>query len=756
MNDSSGAALSGGRLETFLDEAENTAKQQREAAVAADLSRPALAALLHSQVLRADSLDLVSRLYSLWLAAGDPAQALRVLDQDGAAALAALPAQERSDARISLAFWQLEVRRAGGDAAAADAALAAVEQLLASLPAAQQPDRAWGYLASQAADMDAQACVRRCARARQALFLAQPQRAAYRAWDQAVLHLREGTSYGAEGRSEDAHQCALAAIAALTQAGADQDLGYLDWLQLGNLMLKLAPEQLGTVVEQVRAQLPPSASNATRRDAEVQIARLQAQAQAGLGRLDLAIAHGRHGRYSLVRDEDDRFSARLMEWLVQAGELAEAARVAYESVTNTRAASQQYATFLAKEKVETCTMGAPYWALVLAHAAGVDELAQVCGDEDPAAFRRRHLDLAAAQAPQHAAVSASRAVCLLQDGGAAAQALPLLETALREPALASSLNLEHLWRCRALVHGMDAAVQMPLIEPSSAGWCYNLGNALDFSLRQELPEGAAWPEKAVAALVVRHYELGLARYEAFFASGQGSFLDANIHTYSMLCNNLAIQLRAAGRPLQEAVILHRKGLDCSPFAEHHDGLMRCQREAGKDKAGFVAAAESLWNYAQENGYSRHSPDHYIHDVCRALHELARDSEIAIWLERLDSWWDALEMPQRQSSAGSYLGTLAVVLSDLAHTQAEDAALRLRRSLTPIRALKSFGHSRLAAVVLMRSGDPQLALELLQEALPWHNPDDDYDQRYYPVALQNIAECRKALGLEQRPWWRFWS
>jgi hypothetical protein len=113
------------------------------------------------------------------------------------------------------------------------------------------------------------------------------------------------------------------------------------------------------------------------------------------------------------------------------------------------------------------------------------------------------------------------------------------------------------------------------------------------------------PDEVCEPLVQRYYEEGLARFEAFWASGQGMYKDAHLHVYSMLCNNLAIKYRMQQR-YDEAAALHHKGLSSSPFAEHHDGLLWCA--IGKDdRAGIVTAAEQLWHFSQDYGYSRHAP-----------------------------------------------------------------------------------------------------------------------------------------------------
>jgi hypothetical protein len=298
---------------------------------------------------------------------------------------------------------------------------------------------------------------------------------------------------------------------------------------------------------------------------------------------------------------------------------------------------------------------------------------------------------------------------------------------------------------------------MPFVDVACAGWCYNIGVLLEFETRDELPPGSAWPKQDVDALAARYYEHGATLYERFFATGQGMYRDGDVHAYSMLCNNLAIQYRINTSDYHAALALHRKGIEASPFAEHYEGVMYCLLLL-KDEVGFLDAADQLWHYAARYGYSRHSPAGYIIDVAKCLHRQDRGQEIPLWLERLEQWWDALDEEERSAHAGRYWDTLSVTLYCMGYTQETAALARLDAVLPALCAAGEPLATRMAANNLSRAGQHERALALYRQALaqldqveqpdPWH-----VEQRTH--TLSGMADCEQAMRAS-RPWWRFWK
>ena len=90
----------------------------------------------------------------------------------------------------------------------------------------------------------------------------------------------------------------------------------------------------------------------------------------------------------------------------------------------------------------------------------------------------------------------------------------------------------------------------------------------------------------VKAVEARAYELGAARFEHYFATGEGGPLDAEPHIYAMLCNNLAIAGGFRQEKFAQAIPWHDKGWAVSPFWEQYHGRLRCQARIG-DWAGVV-------------------------------------------------------------------------------------------------------------------------------------------------------------------------
>jgi len=486
----------------------------------------------------------------------------------------------------------------------------------------------------------------------------------------------------------------------------------------------------------------------------VQFSRLEAKSLALQGRFDEAVSLGRQGRFCLCGDEDDAFSAQMLDWLLAAGQQAEAAHIAFECVDNERVVSAEHACHLAIQQLQEPAAHQALWALVLASAALWEDTQWVCGDEDPAQYLQRHLALAGALPALQPTIDVLQARHLVQSQEDYAQALPLLERTLQNPALASSKNLEQLWLCRIQVHGAEEALALPFIPATAAGWCYNLGVHLDYNLQAQLPEDMDWPEAAVEHLAARYYEAGLARFEAFFATGQGQYRDGDIHVYAMLCNNLAIYYRATVKKYDLAIATHNKGIAASPFAEHYDGLMRCQQASG-NQAGFVEAADRLWHFAAEHGYSRHFPNYYIDGVSNALHDLGRLHEVAIWLQRLEEWWNSLDQDEQAEEEAVFLSALACVLTNLALVQPDDALARLQTALPRFRASKRADLVRIAGLVYENAGQLEQAVQLFQEALTLVQADRDGDDEQHESAQRGIKRCKKQQRAG-RNWWQFWK
>ena len=352
-------------------------------------------------------------------------------------------------------------------------------------------------------------------------------------------------------------------------------------------------------------------------------------------------------------------------------------------------------------------------------------------------------------------MAALQAAVLLEQRRDLPAALTLLEFAIRQPSHASAANVENLWRCRVLRHGAAQALRLPFVPCAGAAWNYNVALLLDNDLRDELSEGEDWPQDAAKAMVQRYYAHGLAQYEAFHASGSGHHKDGQVHGYSMLCNNLAIRLyNQASTPQQvlaDALPLHRKGIEASPFAEHYEGVLRCYRYAD-DLPRIVQAAEALWHFAADHGDSRHEPSDYVGEVARALRDLDRRLEIGLWLQRLDSWWDGLDDDDRADAQADYLSGKVQVLAAQAGVQPDDVRAHIQSLMPQVQALGDAEVTRLTGLALQESGAHGEALRVYRLAQTQLQPGRARDDEVAAGLRAGIKGCNRVL----RPWWRLWG
>ena len=745
--------LSASRLDAFLDQTEAALHQQIEAELDPELIGAGLKTALEGQHFHADTMNGVHRLFRLWMEARDPHAALRLLDGDGRAALAALPAAERDTLAVSMAIWRIEACVAQGDPGAVQDAFDATLALLVSLPDSLDYDRAWAYLDEQSAANGAHAITRRCAEARNALQRAAPERAAYRAWDDAHLAIRPAQSLAMEGEPALARQAGERAIGILAGAAAGQDLDHNDWLRAGHALVRVMPEAIGGIVAQVRARIPASTVFFARRDIDVQIARLEARALHQQGALDQALDKLALGRVALLADDGDHIGAQMLDWLLEAGRHEAAARLAFESVLHARQVSAPHAAGAAMRAAGDGTPPDACWHLALAWAAMSDATAWVRGADDLAGFVKRHLALARAHGGAQAAADAVEARWLIDSAQDYQRALPLLESAARERSLMQSQLVFKLTVARMRVHGPEAALAMPFVPASNGLSCYNVAVTLATELEAALPEDMAVPEEQLKALCARYYETGLACFEKFVASGQGHPGDADAHSYSMLCNNLAIYYRYDKSDPAAALALHHKGIAASPFSEHYQGVMNSHQKLGDDSA-VVDSAEQLWHFSADHGYSRHDPANYIDDTAAALHRLGRDTDIAIWLQRLDDWWASVDDSERGEYQNRYTRALVSVLYYMAQTQPGDAGLRLESVLPSVPATRSPYTTRIAADALRVLGQFERSQAMYREGLRYIESGDAWHEAQRTDILHNLEHCKRAQNAA-KPWWKLW-
>lgn len=760
MNQARSPALQGEALSARLDQADELLDSSAaQSGIVYSDRVAATAELLAQQPLAPQRLDQLERLHDLWLRLDRPQEANQLLQTFGAQALQALTGAQRAEAAASLALSDLQ-SRLRYDRDGAKARLLPAAELIAQLPAAVDTEHLWWSWQQLARSGQA------WEQAEQGLDLQRAQQRGAetedQVWAEAMLSLEKAEIAQHSGDRAAQARHAQAAVDQLRLAPADQPLDFDQWLGLAQQLLELAPAQIPALLQACEQQLGSADSPAVARHRQVHGLRLRAQACQRLGQLEAALALAPQAYFGLTDDSGDPFGALWLEWLETAGRLAEAAELALELALHSRPESARQAYELALRQIDQDPAHTFTWALILAWAGMEPDMREIVAGS-PLAPRQPadYLEQARRLAPDHPLLA-------LVEGWQLArrrqwpQALPLLERGVAaQPDWANTELLPMLWAARFAVLGAEAGAAQPLADSHGAHWCYGAGVVLndDEALaavlggRKHLP-----PLDLRKPIALRYYEQGLARFEAFWATGQGRFKDADLHVYSMLCNNLAIQYRYLER-YAEAEELHARGLASSPFAEHHSGLLWCAIHQDQDQA-IVSQAEQLWHFAQEYGFGRHDPTAYFPSVAQSLYQLARTAEISIWLERLDEWWEALDEEEQAEERRDYLATLMALLDFFSTAHPELVLPRLQAHLAEIQGLHESYTLRRLACAMETSGEPlEQALALHREAAGYLNAEDDEDERR--MSAEGIARVEKkiaeaqAASVSSKPWWKIW-
>ncbi|SPC10337.1 tetratricopeptide repeat protein [Cupriavidus taiwanensis] len=110
-------------------------------------------------------------------------------------------------------------------------------------------------------------------------------------------------------------------------------------------------------------------------------------------------------------------------------------------------------------------------------------------------------------------------------------------------------------------------------------------------------------EAALRPLLVQAGRAGVARFDQYFATGQGDAAghggNADTHVYSLLCRLLARSLPADAAHADERIALHRQGMAASEFIEHWIDLLDCHADAGQHQKVAELAGEVLNRYPLE-------------------------------------------------------------------------------------------------------------------------------------------------------------
>ena len=743
----------------------------------------ALLTSLRAQPLKADSMDSVDRLHVLWMNAGDSQAAQAVLEQDAPVILEALPVSERSEPAMNLAIMRLRLANFLEDEPTLLAVLEALHERVA------QPlefDVEY-YRQHHTFDDIEYAGVEVALKAidvRAALANAIPERRALRAWDLADQYQRRARALARNNRDEEARTAALQAVAALRSAGPDQDIDAGDWMWLGGALIEIIPLRLA-MFEQPVAHLTAGLSVPVQREWEVRMARLAARALYAQGNLAKALEICSVATLCLDCDGSNNFIHYQLPWLMESGDLQAAGRRAFTDVYFQFEDMWPGTANLIHERLQDLEDQQVWWPLCVMRACIRPDVLQALlsgltpVDTSATTPLLEALHLAAAnpgnydnlyaqaraeaqrRGPQHPWFIRLAAV---HDGDAglidAPTQLALLLQAIEAGGLHDFRTANSLFDARLQVYGVVGALKQPMPMLASGKDAYN--HAITFEETAEkaiqaLPEGDKDDAYILLAEVQRAiYEQGLAHMERYFATGVGHPFDACAHLYSMLCNNLAIKYRYAhNRNLNnEAIALHRRGLDASPFAEHHNGILDALDNL-RDHPGIIEAGEQLWHYANEFGYSRHDPDDYVGRMIFALYSEDRMGEILIWIERLFKWQAQQGISDQQLSVWSVFTRLDIARF-IATTYPENADALWQRYAPFVNTLNDGSLTLSAAKMLEALGRKAEAIHYYERAMAIGPKDEDplvIDAHDIAKTLQKLRSAESAVT---KSWWQIWK
>ena len=743
----------------------------------------ALLTSLRAQPLKADSMDSVDRLHVLWMNAGDSQAAQAVLEQDAPVILEALPVSERSEPAMNLAIMRLRLANFLED----EPTLLAVLETLHERVAQPLEFDVEYYRQHHTFDDIEYAGVEVALKAidvRAALANAIPERRALRAWDLADQYQRRARALARNNRDEEARTAALQAVAALRSAGPDQDIDAGDWMWLGGALIEIIPLRLA-MFEQPVAHLTAGLSVPVQREWEVRMARLAARALYAQGNLAKALEICSVATLCLDCDGSNNFIHYQLPWLMESGDLQAAGRRAFTDVYFQFEDMWPGTANLIHERLQDLEDQQVWWPLCVMRACIRPDVLQALlsgltpVDASATTPLLEALHLAAANPGNYdnlyaqARAEAQRRgqqhpwfirLAAVHDGDAglidAPTQLALLLQAIEAGGLHDFRTANSLFDARLQVYGVVGALKQPMPMLASGKDAYN--HAITFEETAEkaiqaLPEGDKDDAYILLAEVQRAiYEQGLAHMERYFATGVGHPFDACAHLYSMLCNNLAIKYRYAHNSNlnNEAIALHRRGLDASPFAEHHNGILDALDNL-RDHPGIIEAGEQLWHYANEFGYSRHDPDDYVGRVIFALYSEDRMGEILIWIERLFKWQAQQGISDQQLSVWSVFTRLDIARF-IATTYPENADALWQRYAPFVNTLNDGSLTLSAAKMLEALGRKAEAIDYYERAIAIGPKDEDplvIDAHDIAKTLQKLRSAESAVT---KSWWQIWK
>ncbi|MDD1012777.1 hypothetical protein [Pseudomonas rubra] len=768
--------LSGIELDQFMDRVEVEHQEHGD---------EYLLAQLRAQPLKAVSLESIDRLHVLWVNAGDADASKAVLAEDGQALLDAASEDARNELKLNLLVYQLRL----------DNYLKDEQGLLQALDALQQ-------LSNERLHFDIEQYRRyrifddlqhaplevalKAIEVRHTLALINPGRQALRAWDDADQYRRRAQVLAAHEQDEQAREAALCAIAALRTAGPDQDVDNDDWLWLGNALIEIVPLRLA-MFEQPVVQAIADLPLPQRREWEVRLARLAARSLQAQGDLAGALKICEVATLDLDSSGGDSFIDFHLPWLLENGQIEEAGQRAFMEIYDIRRHMWPGTAYWVHDRLLDAEDQSAWWPLCVMRAcddqqvlerfiSGLplrDESTPSLGPLLDALHAARNdleqidnvfaqaLEEARRRAPNHPWINRLLAVREREAGRIDANTeLAMLREAVSAGDMQDNRSAFSLFSAHASVFGIIDALHQPLPLMASGMYYYQFAGHLENLVGEHvetLSNEEAEPAWALLRKVQRvAYEHGQARLEQCFASGRGHRFDACAHLYSMLCNNLAINYNCYNdqHMYDQALELHARGIAASPFAEHYHGILN-NRIALDDNLGVVEAAEQLWHFAADHGYSRHDPEEYLFEVSRALFRLDREREILIWLERVLKLQEERDISDKDLEISALFARIKVAMH-LSYNLPEAATSLWLRYAPHINERDEPSLVGCAGDVLKGLGRNEEAIAYYQRSILRSDPNNAVDQSNNEIFGQSIAELQAAEKPAGKAWWQIWK
>ena len=779
--------ITGDQLDQLLDRFEAELDEETESG-----DPKTLPERLRAQPMRAHSLKAVNRLHALWMNAGEPAAARAVLDTDGASLLVDATPDARAEIRMRLALYRLQIAYFLREEAAVGSCLGEMHTVADEEPLL----RADGYLQSNLLDSIERVLPAHALAAievRHALRLKVPERAARRAWDEAERQQHRALAYKRLDVETDARAAAHASFDALQNAAADQSIDVNDWLKIADALIAIAPTRLGdveTAVTRLTADLPLS----QRREMEVRIARLAARAIYAEQGVNAALAATQLARHSLSAEGGDDFIEYELPWLLEAGRIEAAGERAFFDIYEREAQMWPGTVRILHERLADSNDHSVWWPLCVMLACGNEatlnrlislglanrwnlktgspvhaqlfaQFEALKGNEFRETVYDAALALAEQRQPGHPWIGRLSAE---HDGqanriGPETQAARLVD-AMERGGMTDSRSFHALFAARTKTLGLARTLELPAPEPTNGRWCYRFAFKFDDTgddfLEDITPESRAEVIAGLERLKTAVYERGLAYVERFIETGVGHPYDGCAHLYSLLCFGLAICYTEAKR-YSEALDLHRRGLEASPFVEHY-GWMIDALKGIKDHEAIIETGERLWHFSMEHGFGNSLPNTYICTVVESLWELDRHDEILIWLERLVQWQRQVAHVDEANLPENALCARLLVAAYLAHARSTEASTlweSLKGQIAASQNKRVIANAADTLHCLRRFDEAQALYERLLRMNEQRPADERFDTSFYEERLTSYRQQAAELAQrahERKPWWRFWQ